>query len=84
MTNTTAAWIVHRAGPMTSEGVQACSRCHQVLVDVSGTPGLGPRTKTTLGWSTGTKVARLDGDAVVCVPHIGALLDDMTPCKATS
>lgn len=81
MTRTAAAWIVHRAGPLTTEGLQLCTRCTLPLLDLSQVTGLD-RPLAALGWSSGTLIARLDGDAIVSVPHTGALLPDMAMCKA--
>lgn len=75
------AWVVHRAGPMTAEGLQSCTRCTLVLNDLSNA-GVDLRPSTGLAWVSGTPIARLDGDAIVNVPHTGPLLPDMALCQA--
>lgn len=68
-----AAWVVHIAGPISSAGLQSCTRCRTVLVDYHGAR---PRP---FGYPKRAQVARLDGDAVVCI-QVDQLLDDMRLC----
>lgn len=71
-----AAWVVHLAGPISSAGLQLCSRCGATIVDYAGTR---PRP---FGYSKRAQVARLDGDegASAVIQFDGPLLDDMRLC----
>lgn len=71
-----AAWVVHLAGPISSAGLQLCTRCRATIVDYAGTR---PRP---FGYPKRAQVARLDGDegACVVVQIDGQLLDDMRLC----
>lgn len=70
-----AAWVVHRAGPISRAGLQSCSRCGAVLVDYAGA-----RPKP-FGWPARSQVARFDGVVgAACVQFVGPLQPDMRPC----
>jgi hypothetical protein len=74
MPDRTAVWVVHLAGPISSAGLQSCTRCRATIVDYAGAH---PKP---FGYPKRAQVAKLDGDATVCVQLDGSLQDDMRLC----
>lgn len=71
----TAAWVVHRAGPISSAGLQSCTRCGATLVDYAGAH------PSPFGYSKRAQVARLEVEGASAVVQFdGPLQPDMRLC----
>lgn len=76
MTNATASWVVHIAGPISRAGLQLCSRCGATIVDYAGAK------PSPFGYSRRAQVARYDDGrgGFACLQLDGPLQPDMRRC----